>query len=459
MPVTAVGYRTPTPDAVPISGSDSRIKSGWLSGYENIVLASEMPGSTWDAKIQAAHTALPPTGGTIDARSLSGSQSMTGSLTISKPGVEILLPNSLQLSMGSNQIIILTTAKGLYFGAPTPCSGASVEHAPSLIFEYTGDGIALQGGDPATFNGPWLNGVEIDNIFIDIYNAGNDAVGMKFFRVANLHLTNPGIFAKTTTHASGNNQIPIWLDGGAGDNPDLDFCEYVIIYNPNISGGSKGIYVTALGGVNASQCIGGTIRTNNTTDGFGFYVDKGEFTIIGTDVESAYQAWTVNNGRLCGYLRTEGCTKSLLLGAGASSCNIVINGGVIDVSAANMTQNLVWAMDNLYIRQESDNYRIGPPTESGGGRIQLLTSGPTFLQGGPGSGVYLNPYGGSGITYFGDGNGGLNKANIDSTGQLTCAKIHKTATSVHADNASALAGGLVAGDEYRTSTGVKMEVY
>ena len=459
MPVTAVGSRTPAPDAVPISGSDSRIPYGFLPGYENIVVASQMSGSTWDAKINAAHAILPSTGGVIDARSISGSQSMAGSITISKPGVQVLLPPSLQLSMGSNQIIIPTTAKGLYFGTHTPCSGASVEHTPLVIFEYTGNGIAIQGGDPTTFNGPWLNGVEIDNIFIDISNAGNDAVAMKFFRAANLHLTNPGMFAKTTTHASGNNQVPIWLDGGPGDNPDIDFCEYILISNPNISGGTCGIYATALGGVNASLCIGGTIRTNNTTDGQGFYVDKGEFTIIGTDVESAYQAWTVINGRISGFLRTEGCTKSLLLGAGASSCNIVLTGGVIDVSAANMTQNIVWAMDNLYIRQESDNYRIGPPTESGGGRIQLLTSGPTFLHGGPGSGLYLNPYGGSGIVYFGDGAGNLNKANMDSTGQLTCAKIHKTATPVYADNTAALAGGLAAGDEYRTSTGVKMEVY
>lgn len=37
--------------------------------------------------------------------------------------------------------------------------------------------------------------------------------------------------------------------------------------------------------------------------------------------------------------------------------------------------------------------------------------------------------------------------------------INHVGTPVYADNAAALAGGLVAGDEYRTATGVKMEVY
>jgi hypothetical protein len=32
-------------------------------------------------------------------------------------------------------------------------------------------------------------------------------------------------------------------------------------------------------------------------------------------------------------------------------------------------------------------------------------------------------------------------------------------TPVYADNAAALSGGLTAGMEYRTATGVKMEVY
>lgn len=55
------------------------------------------------------------------------------------------------------------------------------------------------------------------------------------------------------------------------------------------------------------------------------------------------------------------------------------------------------------------------------------------------------------------GTSGVNqtvRGRIKDSGVLNMA-----ATPVYADNAAAIAGGLVAGDEYRTSTGVKMEVY
>ena len=55
---------------------------------------------------------------------------------------------------------------------------------------------------------------------------------------------------------------------------------------------------------------------------------------------------------------------------------------------------------------------------------------------------------GSPITFF------ANKITINSDG-----KINTQGTPVFSDNASALSGGLVVGDNYRTATGVKMEVY
>ena len=117
------------------------------------------------------------------------------------------------------------------------------------------------------------------------------------------------------------------------------------------------------------------------------------------------------------------------------------------------------------------NIGVGTPTPDS--RVTILNDGPNGLKIGGAStnsiGMVLDNTvtGGAGWSLSSSGvgpsplgcftvwqNGVGARMTISKTGLVTL-----SATPVHADNAAAVAAGLGAGAQYRTSTGVRMEVY
>ncbi|MDT5061539.1 MAG: hypothetical protein QOH63_1998 [Acidobacteriota bacterium] len=130
-----------------VEGTDTR-----LPVTPPVVFADRYSGADWGAKVAAAITALPVTGGVIDARMLTGSQSLSSDLTISKQGVSILVDSSptTAINMGTNRIVVAAGAHGFSLKGTVP-QGRGLPSAtyslPQPGFTYTGTGYAILIGD------------------------------------------------------------------------------------------------------------------------------------------------------------------------------------------------------------------------------------------------------------------------------------------------------------------------
>jgi hypothetical protein len=107
-----------------------------VKGVNGVIYADQLSGADAGAKINAAIAHLPSTGGIVDARNLTGAQSMAASLTISKNFVTLLL-GSMTLSMGANPIIIAVGTSGVQIvgtgpwgsnGADTDGGGTTMQY-------------------------------------------------------------------------------------------------------------------------------------------------------------------------------------------------------------------------------------------------------------------------------------------------------------------------------------------
>ncbi|MGH9510310.1 MAG: hypothetical protein ACRD2Q_09660, partial [Terriglobales bacterium] len=64
--------------------------AAFKSGNAQVLPCADFGGATAGAKIQACHDALPSEGGVMDARGLEGAQSITSTITLSKPVLLLL---------------------------------------------------------------------------------------------------------------------------------------------------------------------------------------------------------------------------------------------------------------------------------------------------------------------------------------------------------------------------------
>jgi hypothetical protein len=412
---------------------------------------------------------------------------MAGNVVISKPGVKLIFASAIQLAMGNYQILIQTSATGFDMESPVPWGGGSLysSSSPVRLF-YTGNASAIQDGDP-TADAAWMNDVVLKNLAIDITGAGSAASGIYSNRNQNHTLDKIYVSGKTS---AGNTQKGIFLWGGNGTTPNLNYSEFVTIYQPSINGCTYPVYAdSGSGGVNASQMIGGILFPRNTTDAVGFHL-SGEFTVMGTDVEIAHIGYDVPVGSLHGFLRYEGNTLDYRLGALATACDFSGPNGTFDISASNASLNhpvmgvgssgngwgstpdnnwdmrhssdTDWTWDFRQLGTASDHtfqslfrdksanvmvaethkdstggWGVALAGDSGGGRIQLKSNGATVLQGGSGA-LYLNPYAGTNIylgpafTTFVDNTGraifgaGVELDAINHPGSILCQKADKS---------------------------------
>ena len=76
----------------------------------NVRMVDAFSGADWGAKVAACVADLPATGGTCDARGLEGAQTLTSTLTLSKPVKLIIGKTTVDMAGGATEMILITTA-------------------------------------------------------------------------------------------------------------------------------------------------------------------------------------------------------------------------------------------------------------------------------------------------------------------------------------------------------------
>lgn len=137
--------------------------------------ASRMTGANWGAKVSAALDVLPATGGIVDAHGITGSEALTGTLTLDVPYLTLLVSSAMTLSMSTFGIVVPVATHGVrllgqgFLGARTQ-NGAYPEGA----WSYAGTGNAITVGDSSAAT----KGFAMEDIGIWLGAAGDAAVGV-----------------------------------------------------------------------------------------------------------------------------------------------------------------------------------------------------------------------------------------------------------------------------------------
>ena len=226
--------------------------SGLLTAVGQVRYARGYPGADFGAKVSAAIAALGSTGGTVDATSLSGSQSMSATIKIPN-GVTVLLGSGLNLT-------------------------SSV--CPVFQLQY---GSHLKGA------GAWVNAGITTYITTNSSNCNAITTGV-FSTVEKLTIDNTAL---TNTNSNG-----IYSFGGGDNN-----VRWVRINNFSKAVYVKQDYYDVFEGIQAIGCnygayfdspltaantwIGGNVQCNNAEMVAGFYLGATGITLINPTVENA----------------------------------------------------------------------------------------------------------------------------------------------------------------------------
>jgi hypothetical protein len=262
------------------------------------IFAVDMAGADFSIKIQAAHDALPSTGGLIDARGFQTSQVLSQDIVISKPGVRILWGNHIVFCRGFRLKTTATAAGFMEEGFSS--------FGVNRVFGSTGGTFWIQDGGAATY-GPRLYGdvsgtaylyaITARNIGFSTIGAPNPVSGMTAIRTWNLVF---GLFEGCAFFCdrTAYNQTCVQVDGagGAHTSSQIHFDSCVV------NGGGRGWHFR--GG--STTC---TI-TNGVYDG---------------DPVHAYavQVDQASNG-IRGSLHVDGALVAVVFASAASGCHFEI---------------------------------------------------------------------------------------------------------------------------------------
>ena len=304
-----------------------------------VVYAHEMPGADWGQKVAAAEAALPAAGGIIDATYLTGAQSLSGTLTLSKDYVTLRVAKDMVLAMGTSSIVW----SGGTVGCRVTCEGAfgalSMNGAyPQPQFNYAGSGSAVTIGDgtTASYQFVW------EDIGIRINAAGTSAVALT------INTLLYGDFGRLTvlgSLAAGTTQVGCRIDG---THASL-FAGWITFRNPVMNRVYRGFHGTGSGvhTANAITILGGSLQGANNyasgTAGKGIYLEGGKgWFVHGLDIDNFERAVDCNTANNHIVVRAENCDQGIYLDS-SSDANWVVNvrdDGTTPVD--NGTDNVVW---------------------------------------------------------------------------------------------------------------------
>ena len=204
--------------ATTVTGAGTAGQSAVWNGANTIAaspavrFADKFAGADFDDKVTAAHTDLPATGGTIDARGLEGAQTANTTITLSKP-VRLLWPAGAVTYSGTGRFIS-ATVRGIVIEA----------------ISHSGDGADASGSTMA------VTGTGVDGIL------ATDAEGIV---LKNFNLTGPG---------SGT---------GIGINMESDLCQIENVAVKSF-GGSGVVIDGTVNNANLSRIVGGRSGNNGS---------------------------------------------------------------------------------------------------------------------------------------------------------------------------------------------------
>jgi hypothetical protein len=124
--------------------------------------ADAYPGAG-GAKVIAAMADLPAGGGTVDARALTGSQSLSSDLVIANKSIRILAGQT-TLAMGSNRIVVQPGSNQFAFTGYSAGWGPDQSYtAGGTTLQYTGNGSAFKiGASSGSTNFIRLEDLQVD---------------------------------------------------------------------------------------------------------------------------------------------------------------------------------------------------------------------------------------------------------------------------------------------------------
>lgn len=227
------------------------ISSVSASSIYPIINAAEMTGATAGAKIVNALAALPSTGGVIDARGIVGAQSITSTISVSKPARILLGATTFTCTSDPVFRIISDSASIVGIGPQ------------SYLNKTSGTGDAIELGDGATSTR--------DALIKDIKIAATDAMawGIDLQLAYNAKIENVVLSCSST--ASGAIRVDNSID--------------VEITHVNI-GAIKGTGILQQNDSNGLTILGGRIDGFANTAGTGIQLSNRKSTIVGTIVET-----------------------------------------------------------------------------------------------------------------------------------------------------------------------------
>ncbi len=310
VPSTQINWSAPgnLGSTTPAPGTFTALKCQSFAGAR---CADTYSGADWGAKVSAAVADLPSGGGIVDARGLTGSQTLSSDLVIANKSITILV-GQMTLSMGSNRIVVQPGASQFAFTGYSAGWGPDQSYtAGGTTLQYTGNGSAFKvGASTAT-----TNFIRLENFQVDASNGGSAARAMEIDNTISATLSNLKLLASTVP---GTTQEALRLDATGGMNA------YMLLNNLYLGGGHNTLHLAGASGQlnSAFQIIGGTARTNNTTDGTGVLLEyASNMDFVGFDVEAAFVGYSFGSGAMQNILteaRTEGNTTDFSFVSGAA---------------------------------------------------------------------------------------------------------------------------------------------
>jgi hypothetical protein len=356
VPQTQINWSAPgnIGSTTPGTGTFTALKCQSFAGTR---CADAYPGADWGAKVTGAMADLPAGGGIVDARALTGSQGLSSDLVIASKSITILAGQT-TLAMGSNRIVVQPGANQFAFTGYSAGWGPDQSYtAGGTTLQYSGNGSAFKIGASTGST----NFIRLEDFQVDASGGGSGARAMEIDNTIGATLSNLKLLVSTST---GTTQEALRLDGTGGMNA------YVVLNNLYLGGGHNTLHLTGASGQgnSAFQIIGGTARTNNTTDGTGVLLEyASNIDFLGFDVESALVGYSFGVSAMQNILseaRTEGNTTDFSFISGAAYNNIqsVTLPVVTDSDGRNsVISTQVWMFKrtgNLSVYDQTDNPMI-----------------------------------------------------------------------------------------------------
>lgn len=234
--------------------------------------ASWWSGGDFGQKVTAAKTALPSEGGVVDAKNLTGAQSLSGTLTLDKAFTAYIFGN-VHLTQGTNQVVIPAGTDGVSL------DGTFVSFLQSATtgtkFDYSGTGIGVLIGD----TGSQTREVSVRNIYI--YNSNSAGSGLKAVNTIN------GLYSVRAASPSGVSGTGTGIEIAGGSGSGTTYAAYNTVI-PRINGYQYGVKFSGSGSFasNNNHIRGGYISAHGATSTYCIRVDDGDSNTAETDCET-----------------------------------------------------------------------------------------------------------------------------------------------------------------------------